>query len=514
MNKENKNDLKDEEIKIYKSHEGTKTDKDLNEYKSGVSLNDDYDHDKYSASKSHYSRENNDYASHEDNYDRSRTHRNNERDEYLDPTVRPYDRDHYIPQENKENDIKCIPYKFESITSVVDSKEFDIKIKNRFSLPQRLLSSLWWCWSGNRTIQMMKQDLPEHPFDDEGFERKKIEIKILKSGSLILNQYILHPFVRVHIVDLETYKYLAKTDSLKAGVFNNETAAYYNSFKNHFEAKEVDYYLPLWTSHYDLRPKAENFWSWYQTFIIDLNVEYFLRPNVILLFEILDYSPALILEDSSKLNADNFLPIAWGFLRPIGTACQHLADSKVQLYYYKGYHSKKMRYKHDIDLRTPDVLCELNWPNKSKYPSYLEVNISFNEVKERKIITHFSRYPWEKEVGLIEYKFKDEKKKFIKFGKQPNKEPEAEDRLKYFKWERNKNESWQRPNKFLRKLDTEDLGAFRIKFSTNGEYLAAAWTINNSWTIIKNIQTNYRWTFDEIKRPLWYNPRINMVARW
>jgi len=81
-----------------------------------------------------------------------------------------------------------------------------------------------------------------------------------------------------------------------------------------------------------------------------------LNPNVVILFEILDYSAALLLDKSKKLNSDNMLPIAWGFLRPIGQAKQHLADSQIQLYYYKGSHTKQRRRKNEIDLRTPDVL--------------------------------------------------------------------------------------------------------------------------------------------------------------
>ena len=479
----NKNEIKDEETKVFKSNEGSKTDKDLNEYKSGQSLNDDYDRNKYNFSRKHDSKEIGGESN--SDYDRSRTNRNNHLEEDDDHFTDRQEQHHYIPQESNQADAKLTPYKFESISSVVDSKEFDIVAKNRFSLTQRLLSSMYWCWSGNRTIQAMKQDLPEHPFDEDEDKFKKIDIKVLKSGPLAMNQYILHPFVKIHIVDLETWKYLAKKDPKEPGVFNRETSAYYNSFKVHFDCQNVEYYLPFWTSHYDLRPKAENFWSWYQKFTINVNAEYFLRPNVVLLFEILDFSSVLILEESSKLNSDNFLPIAWGFLRPIGSACRHLSDSKIQLYYYKESFSKKQHYKHEIDLRTPEVLCELNWPNKSKYPSFLEVNISFHESEKHKNITHFSRFPWEKEFGLIEFNHRDEKKKLIKFGKQHEKEPELEERLKYFKWERAKNEACKRPNRFLRKLETEELGAFRIRFSSSGEYLAAACTLNNSWTIIK-----------------------------
>jgi jouberin len=320
----------------------------------------------------------------------------------------------------------------------------------------------------------MKAEESHKLFENEEDKTNKIEIKITKSGPLSMDKFILHPFVRVHIVDLKTYKYLAKQDPRTPGVFNQEHASYYNSYKTHFECPTIDYYLPLTTTHYDLRPKAENFCSWYQSFVVDVNAEHFLRPEVVLLFEILDYSPALILDNSKRLNADNFLPIAWGYLRPIGQARQHLAESKIQLYYYKGSHTKKRSYKAEIDPRTPDVLCELNWPNKSKYPSYLEISLNFFKPEPPKIITHFSRFPWEKEVGLREFKKKHFKRRAIKFGKKPIQDAEKEERMKYFKWERTRHEPCKRPDTFLRKLETEAMGAFRLKFSNNGDFLAAA----------------------------------------
>jgi len=352
----------------------------------------------------------------------------------------------------------------------------------------------------------MKRDIPKYLFDSEEDKKKRIKISINRSGPLVLDQFVLHPFVKIHIIDLNTCKYLAKPDPLKPGVYNNESASYYNSFKNHFECPRVDYFLSMSTSQYDLRPKAENYCSWYQSFSVDIKAEDFLKPNIVLLFEILDWSPSMILENSKKLNADLFLPIAWGFLRPIGAACQHLSDSKIQLYYYKGNHTKQRRYAHEIDLRTPEALLELNWPIKKKYPSYLEVNLSFHtdfetnpnffkaakaEIIEPEptVITHFPRYPWEREVGLKEFKITDTHRKLIKVKKKEAKDYETEERIKYFKWERIKNEPCKRPNKFIRKLETEELGAFRIKFSNNGEFIAVACSFYNSRTIIKIYHT-------------------------
>jgi len=38
------------------------------------------------------------------------------------------------------------------------------------------------------------------------------------------------------------------------------------------------------------------------------------------MFEILDYNPTLIVKNSKMLNADKLLPIAWGYLRPMGVS--------------------------------------------------------------------------------------------------------------------------------------------------------------------------------------------------
>ncbi|CAI2382709.1 unnamed protein product [Moneuplotes crassus] len=380
------------------------------------------------------------------------------------------------------------PILFTPIKSEGDPIDFERKTQYRFPLTSRLFKACCCCFSGKRNIEVMRNDQIFEEFKGEEYKSNKIEIKINKSGPLALDQYILHPFVKVHLVDLRTYKYLAKANMDIPGVYNREKISYYNSHKVHFQHPNVDYYLPLSTAHYDLRDKAENFCSWYESFSVDIRVEDFLNPYVVILFEILDYSAALLLENSKKLNADKMLPIAWGFLRPIGCARQHLADSQIQLYYYKGRHTKERRMKNEIDLRTPDVLCELNWPNKTKYPSYLEINLNFLNDEVPQTITHFSRYPWEYEVGLREFSKRPGAKRAVTFGRKRTGDQEPEERMKYYKWERAKNEGCKLPNKFLRKLETEELGAFRIKFSNNGDFLAVACSVNNSRTILKIFQ--------------------------
>jgi len=129
------------------------------------------------------------------------------------------------------------------------------------------------------------------------------------------------------------------------------------------------------------------------------------------MFELLDYNPTLIVKNSKKLNADKLLPVAWGYIWPLGVSQVHLAATKVQLYYYKGNHNSNNKFRHlnFYDGWRPEVLLELAFPLKSKYPSFLEVEINFHEKPSMKYkpellvesvkMHHYSRYPWEVELG-------------------------------------------------------------------------------------------------------------------
>lgn len=51
----------------------------------------------------------------------------------------------------------------------------------------------------------------EEQFKDHKYNKMAMKIKIMETGSLLLDSNMIHPFVRIHIVDMNTYKYLAKS---------------------------------------------------------------------------------------------------------------------------------------------------------------------------------------------------------------------------------------------------------------------------------------------------------------
>lgn len=83
------------------------------------------------------------------------------------------------------------------------------------------------------------------------------------------------------------------------------------------------------TNMCDLRIKGENMARWYQEFTINEDLKRIYHPNTLILFELLDFSPQLISENSKKLNSDKMYPVAWGFLRPLGSAFTHSSKKKI-----------------------------------------------------------------------------------------------------------------------------------------------------------------------------------------
>jgi hypothetical protein len=86
-----------------------------------------------------------------------------------------------------------------------------------------------------------------------------------------------------------------------------------------------------------------------------------MKPNILLLFEILEFNTQLVIENSSLLNAEKLYPVAWAYLRPLGAASIHMDKVKLQLYKYKFKSDDSIKFNKPFDPRTPDVMLEINW---------------------------------------------------------------------------------------------------------------------------------------------------------
>ena len=63
---------------------------------------------------------------------------------------------------------------------------------------------------------------PEATNEDWG-----MKLNVHGTGILEMDQYVLHPFVRIHVIDMHTNKYLAKSEIETPGVTNKESVNFF-----------------------------------------------------------------------------------------------------------------------------------------------------------------------------------------------------------------------------------------------------------------------------------------------
>ena len=117
-----------------------------------------------------------------------------------------------------------------------------------------------------------------------------------------------------------------------------------------------------------------------------------------------------------------------------------------------------MRYNRPVDPRTPDVLLELDWPQKSTFNSFLEIDLSFchkYDPGEDVPRMHISRAPWEREIGKDDGKIAQTKKDKIRSKLRMDNEDKVEIIRKREQWEKFHKVDSVLPNKLVQKFESE-----------------------------------------------------------
>ena len=347
--------------------------------------------------------------------------------------------------------------------------------------------------------------------------KKILSISILKSGTLEIMPMIIHPFVRISIVNLKTGKYIQKSDFSVPALYRGEnyTRMHHNENTGNLDLyrSNLDMIPPFATCPYDLREKGESYAEWNEDFYINEKASTLLNENNIFFFEVLDYN----LNFKLNANEDCIIPIAWGYLKPVGFSQTYMGKHKIQLYKYKFSRTKTLSNlkKRDLNfVRTPDLLYELDWIRKEKYQTFLQIRLGLEDFPTKEQLQNI--YFINKFVYSV---FVDEKEEvdIIIRPKTPEDKPvkpdtSLEDKLKT--WRRG-NDKCIIPDSLLYKFPTARLGCLTHEFSHNGKYIAAACTEMNSETHIKifnveegklryvfkghhNLIHHFSWSFDDL----------------
>ena len=317
--------------------------------------------------------------------------------------------------------------------------------------------------------------------------KKLLSISVIKTGTLEIMPMILHPFVRISIVNLKTGKYIQKSDFSIPCISRCEKNFIMNNNKEvghmEFSSSLLDIIPPFATCPYDLRERGESYAEWNEDFYINEKASNLLDDNNIFFFELLDYN----LDYTLNQNEECIIPMAWGYLKPVGFSQTYMGKHKIQLYKYKFRRTKQLSElkKNDRNyMRTPDLLYELDWIKKEKYQTFLQIKLGLENFPTKEQLKN--AYFQNKYIYSV-FTDESEKEEIIIKPPTPAKVVEKPDTSKeelLNKW-RIGNEKCMIPDKLLYKFSTAKLGCLTHEFSHNGKYIAAACTELNSETHIK-----------------------------
>ena len=317
---------------------------------------------------------------------------------------------------------------------------------------------------------------------------KLLSISVLKSGTLEIMPMIIHPFVRISIINLKTGRYIQKTDFSAPAISRTENnfVLRHDINTNSREAPQtglLDMIPPFATCPYDLREKGESFAEWNEDFYINERASNILDDSTIIFFEVLDYN----LNYNLNPNEDCIIPMAWGYLKPVGFNQTYMGKHKIQLYKYKFKRTKvlsDLKKRDPSYIRTPDLLYELDWIKKEKYQTFLQISLGLEDFPTKEQLKNI--YFINKYIYSV---FVDESEEVDIVIRPPTPEdkpvkPDTTLEDKLAKWRRG-TDKCEVPDSLLYKFSTAKLGCLTHEFSHNGKYIAAACTEMNSETHIK-----------------------------
>ncbi|XP_035826372.1 jouberin isoform X2 [Aplysia californica] len=265
---------------------------------------------------------------------------------------------------------------------------------------------------------------------------------------------ILHPVIRVHVVNEETGNYVAK---------QHQDRAVTSFFETSNEA--VKTVLPMMTQPFDFKERKSTIPVWEDLLVFNENFNYFVqaRPKVLLLFELIDFVSmnTASRQFGSQKEEGGWHKIAWAFLKVVGKNDKVNVGNKLRLQLFV----PPSRYN-----RVPGQTEVYQWwrtASRTPYPSTLYVTLKSIEPPEEVSAAMRSMFATQKELGHMSYK---DLKSMNWTGRE--KGPQTSRTLTT--WTRLFGQLCRVPNTLSRTLTAGKKGCFVVRFSNDGRNLACA----------------------------------------
>lgn len=175
----------------------------------------------------------------------------------------------------------------------------------------------------------------------------------------------------------------------------------------------------------------------------------------------------LTLSEANKDTPIGWYKIAWAFLRLVSKDGSLNTGKRVRLQLYKpGNYSKQ-------NIQECNVFYWWRQQKWVKYPASLHVTIKSVSMPDSVEKTTRSKTPLTAEIGsnvIVDSQCKMDAKT-------------QEYEVNKIKWKNTEHQAYKMPNKCVTELETCNEGAFVVKFSNKGDFLAVAVVLNNVYTL-------------------------------
>ncbi|KAJ3261547.1 Jouberin [Boothiomyces macroporosus] len=291
----------------------------------------------------------------------------------------------------------------------------------------------------------------------EALADKILVLKILKSDPLVPEMDLKHPMVKIHIVNIHTGQYYHKSsDRFVSSVY-----------------EQTNFILPILSDSFDLVLNSTKAPHWNQSILLNELYLHLVKPDVLILFEILDYL------DSVK----HMSRVCWAFLKIVGEEANTEKELRLQLYKYPF----SLSTIQDFPVPYVYQCYKKQW---HRYPSTFYIQIDYHDpIYERK--TTNPELPLDREIGSVTIQ------ELLKTDSVVKKESPYMSMMALNgiskQWKRNENEINSLPNKLLYRIETGSRGSFSCAFSNMGIFLAVGCVNTNSFPIkIYELETGKR----------------------
>ncbi|XP_040565035.1 jouberin [Lepeophtheirus salmonis] len=296
---------------------------------------------------------------------------------------------------------------------------------------------------------------------------KVLGVVIHHTECLKMDFLILHPVVKVYVVDLSTGKLIKKSDTKR------KVTSYY-------EGEHVQSIVPCMTQPFEFRKRNSLVPRWEEVILFNESYNHLKSygPNIVLFFMIQDFVSMTTANNKSS----GWHHIAWAFLKlfPSNDRCN--IGNKVRLQLYKPPKKKKSNSNYDDSSSSDGIQTIWKWWNKiprMPYSSSLFVTVQSVEppIQEENSSVLRSLAPHQKEIGLSRI------------------ESNPEIRTKEFSWTRLPGQSCKIPKNIVKEL-MEISACLCLDISADGHWLAMASVSSNVYVIniYDTISFELQWT--------------------